>query len=208
MAQLALTQIFDFLPCETPDSWVEQAQQQQSVMLIDHAHCEKKAALTAIHLMHRYPQRQALLFRASRLAREELRHFEQVLKLLERRDIKFVPLAPSRYATGLRNHIERQEPQRLIDLLIIAAFIEARSCERFHKIAPHLDDELRVFYQGLFAAEARHFKVYLQLAEDYATESLTQRIAFWAEKEQQLIETPDPLFRFHSGVPDLNPASK
>lgn len=196
-----LDNVFKFLACRTPALWCQKAVENQSIMLIDHAHCEKKAAATAIHMMHRYPERAELLDKASRLAREELRHFEQVIKLMKRRNIAFQHLTPARYAKGLRLHVRTSEPARLVDLLILGAFIEARSCERFHAVIPYLDDELAKFYQGLFASEARHFQNYLALAELYAEEDVKLRIAFFREKEAELILNPDPDFRFHSGIP-------
>ncbi|MAZ77607.1 MAG: tRNA-(ms[2]io[6]A)-hydroxylase [Legionellaceae bacterium] len=200
-----LDNIFTFLGCRTPDVWCQKAVENQEIMLIDHAHCEKKAAATAIHMMHRYPERLELLNMASRLAREELRHFEQVIKLMKARAISFQHLTPARYAEGLRSHVSTSEPKRLVDLLIIGAFIEARSCERFHALIPYLDDELAKFYRGLFASEARHFQQYLSLAKVYAEETIDARVAFFREKEAALILTPDDNFRFHSGVPvELN----
>ena len=198
----ALQSIEQFLPCPTPMGWVEAALEQQEVLLIDHAHCEKKAASTALNLMFRYVERSELLQKMSRLAREELRHFEQVLALLNRRKITYRHLTASRYAEGLRRHMRRTEPDRLVDVLIVGAIIEARSCERFAKIAPHLDPELAEFYRSLLRSEARHFRHYLELARQYAEEPIDRRIATFLEVEAELISEPDPVFRFHSGVPE------
>ncbi|NRA19932.1 MAG: tRNA-(ms[2]io[6]A)-hydroxylase [Oceanospirillaceae bacterium] len=199
----ALDEIKQFLPCETPQAWIEVALTQQSLMLIDHAHCEKKAASTAMTLMFRYVDRPDLLKKMSRLAREELIHFEQVLALMESRGIEYVHLNASRYAAGMRKIVKTHEPQRLIDILIIGAFVEARSCERFAKLAPHLDPELEKFYQSLLKSEGRHFQDYLSLAQSYATESIDQRIAEFRALEKELILSDDNEFRFHSGVPVL-----
>lgn len=194
-----LSAIHDFLACPTPDAWLQNACAQQELMLIDHANCEKKAAGTALNLLYRYVDYPELLHRMSRLAREELRHFEQVLAIMQQRGIQYVQIKPARYAGGLHKFARTHEPARLIDILIIGAFIEARSCERFARIAPLLDDELQKFYVGLLNSEARHFQGYLQLAQLYATEPIDERIAFFAEKERELIEAPDTEFRFHSG---------
>lgn len=199
----ALTEIREFLACPTPDAWIEAARQPESlpVLLIDHAHCEKKAASTAMNLMFRYVDRSDLLNKMSRLAREELIHFEQCLALMEARDIEYGHLSPSRYASGLRAEVRTSEPGRLIDLLIIGAFIEARSCERFAALAPFLDDELAKFYRSLLKSEGRHYQDYLSLARDYAGEPIDERVAFFRQLERQLIESPDGEFRFHSGAP-------
>jgi len=151
--------------------------------------------------MYRYVDRDALLHKMSRLAREELLHFEQVHNIMRTRNIDYVHLSASRYADGLRKYIRTHEPARLIDILIIGAFVEARSCERFAVLAPHLDEELKKFYLSLLKSEARHFEDYLELAEEYAGENIEDRIQFFRELEQALIETPDDEFRLHSGPP-------
>jgi tRNA 2-(methylsulfanyl)-N6-isopentenyladenosine37 hydroxylase len=194
-----LSEIYGFLGCETPDLWVENALVNQDIMLLDHAHCEKKAAMTALNLIHRYPGNPDLLMKMSRLAREELRHFEQVMKFIKKRGLRYDHMTASRYAARLRDFVRKQDPGRVIDLLIIGAFIEARSCERFAKIAPLLDDELKDFYISLLKSESRHYQDYLKLASGYCKEGLEERIAFFREQEQALIEAPDTEFRFHSG---------
>jgi tRNA-(ms[2]io[6]A)-hydroxylase len=190
---------FPILKCPTPASWLERALTQQETLLIDHAHCEKKAASTALALMFRYPEQTELIECMSRLAREELRHFEQVLKLLGRRKIAFGHLPPARYASQLIAQARTHEPVKLIDTLIIGAFVEARSCERFAMLVPHLDEELAEFYSGLLASEARHYQQYLDFANRLTKEDITLRVEFFGAVERELIETPDPLFRFHSG---------
>ena len=189
-----------FLPCATPDLWLENALNNQAIMLIDHANCEKKAASTALNLIYRYTDNFELLNKMSRLVREEMRHFEQVIKIMKRRDIPYQHISASRYAAGLREVVRKDDPGRLVDVLIVGAFIEARSCERFAKIAPHLDNELKEFYQSLLKSEARHYQDYLALATKAAgNESIDQRIAVISQCEQELIEAPDTEFRFHSG---------
>lgn len=198
--QQDLSDIYSFLPCETPREWIECALENQSVMLIDHAHCERKAASTAINLMYRYPDRLELQAKMSRLAREELRHFEQVLAILKKRQIPFRGMSASRYAGGMRQHVRKSEPGQLVDVLIIGAFIEARSCERFAKISPYLDDELKKFYLSLLKSEARHYQDYLKLASDAANASIEERVAEFSVIEKELILGSDNEFRFHSGV--------
>lgn len=192
-----------FLRVPTPDTWIQAALANQELMLVDHAHCEKKAASSAMSMIYRYPDRVVLLQKMSRLAREELRHFEHVLRFIERRGFTYQYLTPSRYANGLLQHVRTTEPAKLIDTLIVGAFIEARSCERFAKIAPLLDSELGDFYQGLLASESRHFQDYLQLAELYNQGPVNERIHFFARHEEALITTTDNEFRFHSGIPSF-----
>ncbi|MDI9245794.1 tRNA-(ms[2]io[6]A)-hydroxylase [Marinobacter sp. CHS3-4] len=195
----ALQDIHRFLPCRTPDRWIENALANQDLMLIDHAHCEKKAASTALSLMYRYVDNVTLLNKMSRLAREELRHFEQVLAIMKKRGVTYDHLTPARYAAGLRQEVRSDDPGRLVDVLIVGAIIEARSCERFAALAPHLDDTLADFYTGLLKSEARHYRDYLGLAEQAAGESIDHRVAAFLAIEKRLIESPDEVFRFHSG---------
>lgn len=205
----ALEEIQAFLGCSTPQAWIEVAAKPESLplLLIDHAHCEKKAASTAMNLMFRYVDRSDLLNKMSRLAREELIHFEQCLSLMDSRGIEYGHMSPARYAGGLREKVRTSEPGRLVDLLIIGAFIEARSCERFAALAPYLDDELSKFYRSLLKSEGRHYQDYLGLAEAYAGESIEERVQEFRELEARLIQAPDPDFRFHSGVPDAQQAA-
>ncbi|CAM2067855.1 tRNA-(Ms[2]io[6]A)-hydroxylase [Sulfidibacter corallicola] len=200
-SRTAVPDLHQFLRCTTPDAWIAAALERQDILLVDHANCEKKAASTALNLMFRYVDRGDLLQKMSRLAREELRHFEQVLAIMKARNIDYVHVTASRYAEGLRKHMRKQDPQRLVDVLIIGAYIEARSCERFEKLAPHLDEELERFYTSLLRSEARHFADYLKLARQYADGCIQDRIDFFGAVEAELIESPDPTFRFHSGTP-------
>ena len=190
-----------FLPCATPPAWIDWALQHPDILLIDHAHCEKKAASTALNLMFRYVDRPELLDALSQLAREELLHFEQVIQMMRQRGVAYDHLSPSRYAASLRRHMRQEEPGRLVDVLIIGALIEARSCERFAALAPHVDEELGRYYRFLLKSESRHFEDYLALARLYAGEDISSRVAEFVALERELIVTPDTEFRFHSGVP-------
>jgi tRNA-(ms[2]io[6]A)-hydroxylase len=192
----------DILLAPTPKRWFEVACERWRELLVDHANCEKKAASTALSLIFTYADDLQLTDRLSRLAREELRHFEQVQKMMQQLDVPFVRLKPARYADGLRAAMRRSEPGRLIDLLLCGALIEARSCERFVGLAPRLREPLGEFYGGLAASEARHQSVYLRLAEHRAGESdWRARLAHLAEIEANLATSPDPQLRFHSGLP-------
>lgn len=188
-----------FLSCPTPQGWIDAALANLDLLLIDHAQCEKKAAASALKLMYQYPHHYDLQQKMSRLAREELRHFEQVLDILKQRNIRYFNLSGSRYAQALHQHVRTYEPAKLIDSLIIGAFIEARSCERFAALAPLLDDQLNRYYTFLLRSESRHFQDYLQLAKSFSQDDISERIAFFRAKEAELIEMQDHEFRFHSG---------
>ena len=193
-----------FLETGTPDEWLDEAASRLPEMLLDHANCELKAASTALGFLYRYPDRTALAQRMSRLAREELRHFEQVRSIMETMGIPFERLTASRYAGGLRDAARQQEPHKLLDLLLIGALIEARSCERFAKIAPRLPEKLGKFYGGLLASEARHFEHYIAFAKSecgVSDDEIESRLNELKKIEAALIVEPDPEFRFHSGRP-------
>ncbi len=196
--------ISDFLNSETPDAWVNAARERVPELLLDHANCELKAASTALGFLYRYPDRAALAQRMSRLAREELRHFEQVRSIMQDMGIGFDRLSASRYAGKLRDAVRDQEPHKLMDLLLVGAIIEARSCERFAKIAPHLPPKLGKFYAGLLASEARHFEHYIAFARSEGSaedDEFEARLEELKTVEAALIVEPDAQFRFHSGVP-------
>lgn len=196
-----LANIKEFLLCPTPPAWVDGALENETLLLTDHANCEKKAAASAMNLMYRYVDRPELLKKMSQLAREELLHFEQVVALMQERGIPYTHLSPSRYASSLRRHIRTHEPAKLVDTLIVGAFVEARSCERFAAVAPRLDERIGRFYESLLRSESRHYADYLALARLYNGPDPGDRIAFFAEREAELVSSPDPEFRFHSGVP-------
>lgn len=194
----------ELLACATPKAWVKAAVRNLDTLLIDHANCEKKAAATAMNLMFRYGERLPdLQDGMSKIAREELRHFEQVTRIMRRRGIPYRPLTAARYAEGLRKQLRKPDRERLTDLLVIGAFIEARSCERFEVLVSVLDEELAGFYRGLHAAEARHFQLYLAMARKYGTDDVDDRVAVIAAAEAELIQASDEEFRFHSGVPEV-----
>ena len=244
-----LLPIREFLPCDTPQAWVEEAAKPSNlkVLLTDHLICELKAAQSAMFLIRRYavdsdsstallewlkpyedftyrrvgnwrdldklklrksiiaksgkPYSQDLIDKMVMLIREELHHFYQVLEVMQEYGVKYENIHSSRYAKGLLRHVKTHEPDALIDKLICGAFIEARSCERFAKIAPHLDKSLCDFYISLLRSEARHYQDYLQLATDIAGHDISERVAFFAEIEASLILGDDQDFKFHSGSP-------
>lgn len=189
------------LQVATPSAWFEQARDNWQDLLVDHANCEKKAASTALSFIFTYSEDMELTERMSRLAREELRHFEQVQRLMRDLNVPFKRMAPARYAEGLRRVVRRDEPGRLLDLLMCGALIEARSCERFVGLAPLLSDPLRAFYAGLAASEARHHTLYLKLAEARYPAEWRGTLQRLGDIEAELVTTPDPQFRFHSGLP-------
>ncbi|ESQ78249.1 tRNA-(ms[2]io[6]A)-hydroxylase [Asticcacaulis sp. YBE204] len=199
-----LADIIDFLGSETPRAWIDAALMHQDILLLDHKNCEYKAASNALNIMAKYNTHETLMNAMSRLAREELVHHEQVMKLMKKRGVELRPLTPSRYAMGLRRMVRRSEPGMMTDILIVSAFIEARSCERFGALWPYLDAELGKFYKGLLDSEGRHFTNYLKLAHLYGdADDIARRIEAIRPVEQALISDPDPEFRFHSGTPAL-----
>ncbi len=196
--------IASFFDIATPDEWVDEACRRIPELLLDHANCELKAASTALGFLYRYPDRTGLAQRMSRLAREELRHFEQVRSIMQDMNVPFDRLSASRYAGGLRAAVRDDEPHKLLDLLLVGALIEARSCERFAKLAPHLPSKLGKFYSGLLASEARHFEHYIELAKtecEVSDDEVEARLTELKQLEANLITDPDPQFRFHSGIP-------
>lgn len=193
-----------FLLAPTPDEWLNEAAMRLPELLLDHANCELKAASTALAFLYRYPERSGLAQRMSRLAREELRHFEQVRAIMLDMNVEFRRLSASRYAGKLRDAARSEEPHKLLDLLLIGALIEARSCERFARVAPRLPERLARFYAGLLASEARHFEHYIAFAKSECNTSdvdIGVRLAELKALEAELILQSDDEFRFHSGVP-------
>ena len=199
------------LRATTPAAWVDEAVRRWPELLSDHANCEKKAASTALALMFAYPEDRTLSIRLSKLAREELRHFEQVDRLMQDAKVPYLRQVPGRYASALRAALSTHEPRRQLDLLLAGALIEARSCERFELLAARpagegLPTEVAALYAGLRASEARHFELYLTLAERQARAAglgdWQARLEELALVEADLATRPDPQFRFHSGPPD------
>jgi tRNA-(ms[2]io[6]A)-hydroxylase len=188
------------LAAPTSPAWVARALAGLDHVLVDHAHCEKKAASTAVSLLFRYPERTAMLPALSALAREELAHFEQVLALLARRGVAYGRLTPSPYATELLAAVRPREPERLADTLLCLALIEARSCERMRLLADAVDDaELAAFYRGLLASEARHHRTYVALASDVLPETVVrERLAALAAHEAAVIAAAPALPRMHT----------
>lgn len=252
-AEQLLAPINQFLQCETPDLWIEEAKKPENLPIIlkDHLACELKAGQTAMFLIRKYavdkesgkvlfdwfkpyedylyrkkgsldslakisspskallpktnsPYSQDLIDKMVMLIKEELHHFFQVLEIMIDRDIPYDGITAGRYAKGMMSHVKTFEPDALIDKLIIGAFIEARSCERFAKLAPHLDDELNKFYISLLRSEARHYQDYISLAAQVAGGCIKDRVAHFAKVEAELISTPDSDFKFHSGAPVVN----
>ncbi|KAE9529871.1 tRNA isopentenyl-2-thiomethyl-A-37 hydroxylase MiaE [Testudinibacter aquarius] len=250
MYQHLLAPIQQFLQCETPDAWIEEAKKPKnlSIILQDHMLCELKAAQSAMFLLRKYaadsesnqnlllwmkpyedfayrkigdlnslkgksqitkkieprsdqPYAAEIIDKMVLLIKEELHHFYQVLEIIEQRGIELENISAGRYAKGLMREVINHEPHTLVDKLIIGAFIEARSCERFAKLAPYLDAQLEKFYVSLLRSEARHYEDYLTLAQQIAAQDISARVAHFARVEAELISTPDDEFKFHSGVP-------
>ena len=184
----------------TPARWLTQVSAHLDELLIDHAHCEKKAAGVAMNLLFAYVDRVELARAMTEIVNEELSHFHLVLDLLERRGIRFRKLPPSKYGERLRALANKEEPMRAVDRLLIAALIEARSCERFGLLRDHLADaELAAFFGSLFESEARHHSTYVRLAKLFAPEQkVVARLAELAIAEGRIIEEGEELPRVHS----------
>ncbi|MBI1830136.1 MAG: tRNA-(ms[2]io[6]A)-hydroxylase [Planctomycetes bacterium] len=188
------------LHAPTPTRWLSQVSQNIEALLIDHAHCEKKAAGVAMNLLFAYVDRVELVRALSAIVQEELSHFHLVLDLLERRGIRFRKLPPSRYGERLRALCSKQEPMRAVDRLLVAALIEARSCERFGLLRDHLADvELAEFFGSLFESEARHHSTYVRLAKLFVPEERVEaRLNELAVEESMIIAEGETLPRVHS----------
>lgn len=196
------------LSAESDRAWLERALSDLDALLLDHAHCEQKAAGTAVTLLFRYPDRPALQAPLSALAREELGHFEQVLRRIESRGGRFRPQRASPYAGLLHREIRPCEPERLLDTLLVCALIEARSCERFGLLAEAVPDpDLAGFYRSLLAAEARHHGLFVELATGVADASaVAARLAGLSLREAELLERVPPSVRLHAGGGDAGSA--
>lgn len=189
------------LAAATAPAWADWAATHRDAILLDHAHCEKKAAGAAVNLIFRHPERRGFLAPLSALAREELSHFEAMLAHLERLGVRFARQRPGPYGGRLHAAVRGGERERLLDTLLCCALIEARSCERLGLIADVLDDpELAGFYHSLHAAEARHHRLYVELAGGVAgAGELTARLAELAAHEAAVLAATPALPRLHAG---------
>ena len=188
------------LQSTSSERWLGQVERHLDEILIDHAHCEKKAAGTALNLIFAYVENEDLCRAMTEIVNEELAHFHLVLDLLRRRGIRFRRLVPSNYGRQLNDLVRKNEPQRAVDRLLVAGLIEARSCERFDLLRTHIkDDELARFYDSLFESEARHHATYVRLARDFESEdAVKSRLAELAAEEARIIAAGDELPRMHS----------
>jgi tRNA-(ms[2]io[6]A)-hydroxylase len=190
------------LSLKSPSSsrWLEMVEQNLDEVLLDHAHCEKKAAGTAMNLIFAYVDRVELVKELSAIVTEELDHFRLVIDLLEARGVRFRRLTPSSYGQKLNELVRKQEPGKAVDRLLVAALIEARSCERFALLKDHLSDRaLAEFYGSLFESEARHHATYVQFARQFASaEEVRLRLEELAAAEAEIIAVGDDLPRMHS----------
>jgi len=188
------------LHAPSPDRWFAQVENHLDVLLIDHAHCEKKAAGVAMNLLFSYVEYSELTRAMTEIVQEELDHFHQVRALLDRREIRFYKLSPSSYGAKLHEQVGKREPQRAVDRLLVAALIEARSCERFGILRDRLPDrELANFYGSLFESEARHHSTYVRLARLFQSEdAVRNRLAELAQAEAKIIAVGEGPPRMHS----------
>ena len=201
----AVRVVEEFLSVDTPAAWFKAAADNLPLLLMDHANCEKKAASTALSMMYRYVEYPHLLKKMSSLAREELRHFEQVLELMTDCGIVYKQINSSRYAQGLHKLVSKAEPRRLVDLLICGAVVEARSCERFALLVQVLPEKVSELYRSLLNSEARHFQEYLGLAEEVNQQSggypsFDERVNDFLAADAELVTATDSQLRFHGGA--------
>ena len=188
------------LQSTSSDRWLQQVDQHLNEILIDHVHCEQKAASTAMDLMFDYVENEELCREMSEIVREELEHFQLVRDLLKERGVRFRRLKPGTYGRKLKELVRRQEPQRAVDRLLVGALIEARSCERFVLLRDHLQDpQLKRFYGSLYESEARHHATYVRLAKDFASDhDVEHRLRELAVAEAAIIADGCELPRVHS----------
>ncbi len=184
----------------TSARWLAQVHNHLPEILIDHAHCERKAAGTAMSLLSAYVEKTELCGDLTEIVNEELEHYRQVLGLLARRGIRFRRVVPGGYGRQLNELVRKEEPGRAVDRLLVAGLIEARSCERFDLLRQHVPDvELAAFYGSLFESEARHHSTYVRLAKLFMPEeAVHERLAELAAAEATIIAAGDPLPRMHS----------
>ena len=182
------------------ERWIKLALSNPTEILIDHAHCEKKAAGVAIQLMFKYPSEQSISEVLSPIAREELEHFEKILNFLKDKGIEIKPLKPPPYGSELAKNIRREEPYRMLDSFLVAGIIEARSHERLSILALNFEDaSLREIYNSLLESEARHFGVYWKLAQEkFSKKEVFKRLNELAQKESEILSETFPLPRIHS----------
>ena len=202
-----IEEINNFLKVSTPKSWANEARSRISELLNDHANCELKAASTAMGFIYKYSSFDDLCHKMSRIAREELRHFEQVKALMQKRNITFEYVKPSRYAKTLREAIRSNEPERFMDSLIVGAIIEARSCERFYYLIGVLPNDISDFYARLVESESRHFLMYLGFARAHNKENsldFKDKLDELLKIESEIITRCDNNFGFHSGPLQLD----
>jgi tRNA-(ms[2]io[6]A)-hydroxylase len=188
------------LQSQTDARWLRQIDADLDEILIDHAHCEKKAAGTALNLIFHYVEDLELCREMAEIVKEELEHFHLVIDLLQRRGVRFRRLKPSQYGRRLNDLVRKQEPQRAVDRLLVAGLIEARSCERFQALSEHVKDaELAAFYRSLFESEARHHATYTRLATHFAPEGeVMRRLDELAAAEAAIMAEGEELPRMHS----------
>jgi len=188
------------LQSTTSDRWLRQVSENLEEILIDHAHCENKAARAALNLIFAYVENESLCRAMSSIVIEELEHFHLVRELLTRRGIRFRRIRQSNYGAQLAALVRPREPQRAVDRLLVAGLIEARSCERFDLLRRHVDDaELADFYESLFESEAGHHATYVRYARDFAShDEVEKRLYELACLEAEIIEVGDTLPRMHS----------
>ncbi len=189
-----------WLSSKTNSEWLTQALENPTEILIDHAHCERKAAGFAMQLIFRYFSESEISETLSPIAREELEHYERVIKILKKRGKKLIRLKAPPYGEKLSKNVRKNEPYRMLDSFLVAGLIEARSHERMSLLSVNSPDkEIRNLYSDLLKSEARHFSVYWKLAEkNFSSTEVRDRLKQLSEVESEILETLYPAPRMHS----------
>jgi tRNA-(ms[2]io[6]A)-hydroxylase len=184
----------------TDERWFDRIEPHLDVILVDHTHLEKRAASTALSLIFKYTGREGLPAVLSEIVQEEMEHFSQMLELLEDQHIEFRKIEPAPYAKSLVSRIRSNEPERLLDTLLVAGLIEARSCERFKILAERVEDPALADYYGqLFESEARHYTIYTDLARRYYPgDEVAARLDELAAHEVDALKAAGDTPRLHS----------
>jgi tRNA-(ms[2]io[6]A)-hydroxylase len=185
----------------TPRAWAEVALRTPGSLLLDHLQCEMKAATVAQSLVSKNPHLEELVRPLIGVATEELAHYRQIHELVFRRGVKPEPIMPSPYMQEVRRRAGQDRVEPLLDRLLVAALVEARSCERFHVLASAgADAELQGLFADLVAAEAKHAALYVNLARKlFADAAVDHRLGLLARVESRVLAELSPGPALHSG---------
>ena len=188
------------LKTATDPGWFARIADDLDIILLDHTHLEKRAGSTAMSMIFRYADKPALARGLAEVVQEEMEHFVRMVDVLEERGVAMRRLHPSTYASSLAAHARKHDPDALLDKLLVASLIEARSCERFQILAQQLPDpKLATLYDDLYRDEARHHTLYAGLAREIFGDEVTHdRLDVLATAEVQALKEATGEPRLHS----------